>query len=91
MSNTQDKLGRTPLLVALMSGAGSEAVEVLVREGEMVNITDEVGRTAAEAAILYCSSPVLEIILKALKKMDKGKFDKVNFTISPYSINKNFP
>ena len=83
MSNTQDKLGRTPLLVALMSGAEVEAIEVLVREGEMVNITDEVGRTAAEAAILYCSSSVLEVILGALKKMDKGRFNKVGFSNWP--------
>ena len=81
MSNTKDKLGRTPLLVALMSGAEAEAVQVLVTEGEMVNITDEVGRTAAEAAILYCSSSVLEVILKALKKVDRGKFDKVRFNM----------
>ena len=79
MTNTQDKLGRTPLLVALMSGAGAQAVQVLVTEGEMVNITDEVGRTAAEAAILYCSSPVLEVILMSLNKMDRGEFVKVRF------------
>ena len=44
MRNTQDKLGRTPLLVALMSHAEVEAVTVLVEEGEMVDMEDEVGR-----------------------------------------------
>ena len=90
MTNTQDKLGRTPLLVALMSGAGPEAVQVLVTEGEMVNITDEVGRTAAEAAILYCSSSVLEVILMSLKKIDRGKFVKVRFNYSPASHHDSF-
>ena len=78
MSNAKDKLGRTPLLVALMSGEGVEAVEVLVREGEVVTITDEVGRTAAEAAILYCSAPVLEVVLRAADKIDNGRFNKVS-------------
>ena len=36
MRSSLDKLGRTPLLVGLMSGAGREAVEVLVTEGEQV-------------------------------------------------------
>ena len=73
-----------------MSGAGPEAVQVLVTEGEMVNITDEVGRTAAEAAILYCSSSVLEVILMSLKKIDRGKFVKVRFDYSPASHHDSF-
>ena len=73
-----------------MSGAGPEAVQVLVTEGEMVNITDEVGRTAAEAAILYCSSSVLEVILMSLKKIDRGKFVKVRFNYSPASHHDSF-
>ena len=44
MRNTKDKLGRTPLLLALMSHAEVEAVTVLVEEGEMVDMEDEVGR-----------------------------------------------
>ena len=38
MRSSLDKLGRTPLLVGLMSGAGREAVEVLVTEGEQVKM-----------------------------------------------------
>ena len=38
MRNVKDKLGRTPLLLALMSGAGADAVSVLLSEGEMVDI-----------------------------------------------------
>ena len=72
MTNTRDKLGRSPLLVALMSGAGRAAVEVLVAEGEMVDMADDVGRSCAEAALLYCNKEVAEVVLRAALKLDKG-------------------
>ena len=52
-------------MLALMSGAGAEAVAVLLSEGELVDITDDVGRSSAEAAILYCDASVVEMIIKS--------------------------
>lgn len=56
--NVPDKLGRSPLLVGLMAGAGVQAVTELIRQGEDPATEDEVGRGAPEAAILYCDTEV---------------------------------
>ena len=76
MSNVADKLGRTSLLTALISGAGVEAVAELLKQGEDPSEEDDVGRTSAQAAVLYCSSDVVQIILEAAKKNDKIEFDE---------------
>ena len=76
LSNVTDKLGRTPLLTALIAGAGVEAVAELLKQGEDPGEEDEVGRTTTEAAVLYCSSEVVKIILEAAKKDDEIEFDK---------------
>ena len=76
MSNVADKLGRTPLLTALIAGAGVEAVAELLKQGEDPGEEDDVGRTSAQAAVLYCSSEVVQIILEAAKKNDKIEFDE---------------
>ena len=71
MRNTRDKLGRTPLLIALIYGAGADAVRELIFHGEDPTEEDDVGRTALEAALLYCSPDVIEVILNALKTSTK--------------------
>lgn len=71
MTNNQDKLGRTPLLTALIAGAGGEAVEELLKNGEDIAEEDDVGRTAPEAAILYCSPEVIQAVLEATKKNEE--------------------
>ena len=40
----------------------------LLKQGEDPGEEDEVGRTTTEAAVLYCSSEVVKIILEAAKK-----------------------
>ena len=75
MVNTADKLGRTPLLTALIAGAGAEAVKELIKNGEEVSEEDEVGRTCAEAAILYCSVAVIKVILEATKDNEDIELD----------------
>ena len=75
MTNIADKLGRTPLLTALIAGAKVEAVEELLNNGEEVTEEDEVGRTCAEAAILYCSVEVIKVILEATKEIDDIEVD----------------
>ena len=87
MSNIPDKLGRTPLLLALMSCAKKEAIEMLLQEGESVDIADYVGRSSLEAAILYCSIDVIKVILQACVNSKTMNFDKVRTSV--YSI-KNF-
>ena len=62
--NTRDRLGRTPLLVALLSGVGHHAVQELLLQGADPGITDLVGRTCAEAATLYCSPSTLGMVLQ---------------------------
>ena len=94
MRSSLDKLGRTPLLVGLMSGAGREAVEVLVTEGEQVmvlitvmimitmtqvEITDDVGRSCVEAAVLYCDHQVVQIIFSEASDKCQSHFNKVSF------------
>ena len=37
--------------------------------------SDEVGRTAAEAAILYCTPDVIRIVLESMKKDQEIDFD----------------
>lgn len=66
MSNTKDKLGRTPLLLALLAGAAPPAVTELLNTGEDPSLEDDVGRTCTEAAVLYCSAAVVEIVIKAM-------------------------
>ena len=39
--NTPDKLGRSPLLVCLMAGAGIEAVTELFKQGLCSQVTSE--------------------------------------------------
>ena len=87
LSNITDKLGRTPLLTALIAGAGDEAVSELLKHGADPGIDDDVGRTTTEAAILYCSSPVIQIIIEACIQKnenesedtdDKIEMDKAN-------------
>ena len=82
-----DKLGRTPLLTALIAGAGDEAVSELLKHGADPGNDDDVGRTTTEAAILYCSSPVIQIIIEACIQKnenesedtdDKIEMDKAN-------------
>ncbi len=80
--NVPDKLGRSPLLVSLMAGAGVEAVTELLKQGgsqekplecssyffsgEDPATEDEVGRGAPEAAILYCDTQVPVPVLSYL-------------------------
>jgi ankyrin repeat protein len=75
MTNVCDKLGRTPLLTALIAGAGAEAVQELLKNGEDPAEEDEVGRNTAEAAVLYCSTDVVQIILDATKKVQDNEVD----------------
>ena len=70
MTNVADKLGRTPLLTALIAGVGADAVQELLNHGEDIGEEDEVGRNAAEAFILYCDPDVIQIILDATKNKD---------------------
>ena len=56
--NMSDRLGRTPLLAALMAGARLESVRELLDQGEDPGQEDEVGRGAPEAAVLYCDTEV---------------------------------
>ena len=58
--NMSDRLGRTPLLAALMAGARLESVRELLDQGEDPGQEDEVGRGAPEAAVLYCDTEVEE-------------------------------
>ena len=76
LANVQDKLGRTPLLTALIAGAGADAVSELLNHGEDPGMEDEVGRTSAEAAILYCSAEVVEIIMDAISKKNESLVDR---------------
>ena len=75
MTNIQDKLGRTPLLTALIAGAGVETVEELLKNGEDIAEDDDVGRTAAEASILYCSPEVIQTVLEATKNNEDIEVD----------------
>ena len=62
--NVEDKLGRGPLLVGLMAGAGVEVVKELLSQGEDPGQEDEVGRGCPEAAVLYCGPDVIRYILE---------------------------
>ena len=66
MTNASDRLGRTPLLTALIAGVDITAVEELIKNGEDPTEEDDVGRSSAEAAILYCSPDVIQLILEAI-------------------------
>jgi ankyrin repeat protein len=70
-----DRLGRSPLLVALMSGVGCAAVEELLLQGADPGLVDEVGRTCPEAAVLYCSPHTVRVVLDACiaKKVEMDK------------------
>ena len=75
MTNVADKLGRTPLLTALIAGAGLDAVQELLNHGEDIAKEDEVGRNPAEASILYCCPDVIQIILDETKKDSENEID----------------
>ena len=64
-NNDKDKLGRSPLLVALISGVDKDAVEELLQQGADPGLVDDVGRTCPEAAVLYCTPVILRIIIQA--------------------------
>ena len=81
MKNVADKLGRTPLLTALIAGAGADAIQELLEHGENIEIEDEVRRNAAEAAILYCYLVVIQIILVATKKDSEIEIDIVTLLL----------
>ena len=68
--NVQDKLGRGPLLVGLMAGAGLEAVKEMLRQGEDPGQEDEVGRGCPEAAVLYCAPDVIRYMLQFCDNFD---------------------
>ena len=68
--NVQDKLGRGPLLVGLMAGAGLEAVKELLRQGEDPGQEDEVGRGCPEASVLYCVPEVIRYVLEYCRDYD---------------------
>ena len=76
LSNQADKLGRTPLLLGLLSNIGDEAVRVMLEMGENVTNEDQVGRGCPEAAILYCDIEVISRVIKGYQK--KQKIDQVN-------------
>ena len=46
LGNQADKLGRTPLILGLLSGAGVEAVEVMLELGEDPRKEDQVASVA---------------------------------------------
>ena len=50
--NQADKLGRTPLILGLLSGAGTEAVEVMLELGEDPRKEDQVASVAY--SVLLC-------------------------------------
>ena len=81
MTSVADKLGRTPFLTALTAGAGADAVQELLNHGENIAEEDEVGRNAAEAAILYCYLVVIQIILVATKKDSEIEIDIVTLLL----------
>ena len=68
--NVQDKLGRGPLLVGLMAGAGLEAVKELLSQGEDPGQEDEVGRGCPEASVLYCAPEVIRYVLQYSRDFD---------------------
>ena len=63
LSNQPDKLGRTHLLVGLLSGIGVDVVTILLEQGEDPSKEDQVGRGCPEAALLYCDPDVLRTVL----------------------------
>ena len=77
-----DRLGRGPLLVGLMAGAGLGAVQELLRQGEDPGQEDEVGRGCPEAAILYCQPPVIEATLAACRTGDTQVGRNLPFLVS---------
>ena len=76
-SGTEDKdrLGRTPLLVALISGVEVGALEELLLQGADPEQVDDVGRTCPEAAVLYCSPDTVRMLLESCiaRKMQMDK------------------
>ena len=71
LSNISDKLGRTPLLTALIAGSEVDAISAILDHGEDPGIDDDVGRTTAEAAVLYCSSAVVKLIIEVCIKQNE--------------------
>ena len=53
MINARDRLGRSPLLVGLMSGAGSATVRELLAAGERIDLEDDVGRSPAQEGEIF--------------------------------------
>ena len=74
--NQADKLGRTPLLLGLLSNIGVDAVRVMLEMGEDVTKEDLVGRGCPEASILYCDIQVIKVVIKMFLK--RKKIDQVN-------------
>ena len=70
--NMKDKLGRTPLLTALMAGAPEDAVNELLEYGEDPGMEDDVGRSCPEAAVLYCSAAVVKLVIDACIKKNRS-------------------
>ena len=85
LSNIPEKLGRTPLLTALIAGAAVDAISQLLDHGEDPGTADDVGRTTAEAAVLYCSSAVVKLIIEAcIKQNEKVEADEKNQIAATY-------
>ena len=85
LSNIPEKLGRTPLLTALIAGAAVDAISQLLDHGEDPGTADDVGRTTAEAAVLYCSSAVVKLIIEAcIKQNEKVEADEKNQITATY-------
>ena len=53
MINARDRLGRSPLLVGLMSGAGPATVRELLAAGERIDLEDDVGRSPAQEGEIF--------------------------------------
>ena len=53
MINARDRLGRSPLLVGLMSGAGPATVRELLAAGERIDLEDDVGRSPAQEGKIF--------------------------------------
>ena len=70
LSNQADKLGRTPLLVGLLSGIGADVITILLEQGEDASKEDQVGRGCPEAALLYCDSGAFRVVLNGFLKTE---------------------
>ena len=55
--------------------------QVLLEHGEEIVNSDEFGRSTGEAAIIYCSSDVIKIILDASEKDTDLETDQLDYQI----------